>query len=104
MKTNKTFGSCSGPNRTPFHQVHLAKSMEIVNELGNPICSVEIDDIPKAIQSGNAQTVLTCLNQHDALLEVAMAAKHHLAYKNGTYDLECALKNLDKVISSNERP
>lgn len=69
-------------NFTPFKQVHLAKSGEIVNEMNMTLCSVEIDDVPQTVQIGNANIILLCLNNHAALVEAleALVKWHDVGY------------------------
>lgn len=67
---NKSFGITDGKScHTPFHQVHLAQSGEIVNELNSPICSVEIDEIPTKSRRDNAGIIMRCLNSHDDMVQ-----------------------------------
>jgi hypothetical protein len=64
----------AGGDCTPFREVHVTKSLEIANDLGNIIASFEIDDVPKKICIGNATRFARMANAYGELLATSKDA------------------------------
>lgn len=122
MIRNKRFGSCGKGNFTPFHRVHLAMSGEVVNELNNVICNCDVDVNPAKINEGNAEIIQRCLNEYDALADIADAVPQFLNWLQQMFpdkplffggndlksialqNLETAMEKLNKVQAEATQP
>lgn len=61
-------------NRTPFRQVRIARSLEIINEFGHVLCACDHDNNPKAINEGNAAFIADALNERASIVALCLPA------------------------------